>query len=321
LFEAASGVLTPDTPSGLHGGSPLKINRILLLAALALIQIPLEARAAASSDGDTEYCGTPYPFWWRFDGLRSDIVVDNWEIVPVGESFRLAVTLVNRGTATFEGGMGFMLTHAAVDPAGYADPASMEPPASARAQLGAEALTGGTLPTLRPGERTVVEAGGRLFRKDANHILTLSFYDGSQVQIDPQPNSWYWLRVLSPRANPGALALTESLVVPTTSRREGYSASRVELSLKNVSREVLEAGTPISVIHGPSGSAGGYWGPDDTIDPHDPGNPYASFFREYVFQGRLDRALNPGEVIQVGGLVNVPEGFTAHQQMTVVVGH
>ncbi|EPX61519.1 hypothetical protein D187_010138 [Cystobacter fuscus DSM 2262] len=180
---------------------------------------------------------------------------------------------------------------------------------------------GGTLPTLRPGESTVVEAAGKLFREDANHILTLGFHDGDQSLLEPEPEPWYWLRILSPRANPRALVISESLVDPTSSKREGYTASLVQISLKNVSRIVLEAGTPISVIHGSSGSAGGYWGPDDEIDPNNPGNPYASFFRELVYRGRLEKPLSPGEVIQLEVEVNVPMGVTAIQQMTVAVGN
>lgn len=294
----------------------MNLKRTLWLLVLVLIQLPV---AALASDLDTDRCGTPYPWWWRFDGPRTDIAVRDWNIQPVGELFDISFTLVNVGTATLEGGMAFTLSHAAVDSAGYRDPASLALP-NARSLLGTESLTRGTLPTLRPGERTQVRATARAFTRDANHILSVIFHDGAQVQVDPQPNPWYWLRILSPRSAPGSLALVRSAVEPVRSEFEGYRASRVALVLKNVGRTVIEAGTPISVFHGPSGSAGGYWGPDDVVDPNNPGNPYASFFREALLQSRLERALNPGEFIEIGGVAHEPEGLNAVQQISVAVG-
>ncbi|MDC0709129.1 hypothetical protein POL68_11705 [Stigmatella sp. ncwal1] len=298
----------------------MKLNRMLWLVAFTLIQLPFEARAASQS-GDTEYCATPYPFWWRYDGPRVDVAVKDWLIQPSGESFRISFTLVNEGTATFEGGMAFVLSHAAVDPRGYADPSSLAPPSNARSLLGAESLVQGQLPTLRPGERAVLTAEARAIAREANHILTLSFYDGAQSQGEPVRVPWFWVRLLSPRATPGTLVIQDSRVEPTDSRREGYSARRVQIAIKNVGRTAVEAGTPIRVIHGHSGSAGGYWGPDDIIDPNDPGNPYASFFREEVYSARLERALNPGEILELESNVSVPEGAVGLQQMTVAVGN
>lgn len=294
---------------------------MLLLVALALVQLPLAAHASAY-DGDTERCGTPYPFWWRYDGPRTDVVVTDWEISSAGESFKVSLTLVNQGETTFEGGMNFALTQAVVDARGYADPTALAPPSSARSLLGAESLAAGTLPTLRPGEKAVVSVEAKALVKDANHILTLTFNDGDQVAIEaePIPVPWYWLRILSPKATPGALVIQESLVEPVDSRLEGYKASHVVISIKNVGRIAVEAGTPIRVIHGHSGSAGGYWGPDDVIDPHNPGNPYASFFREEVYSGRLDRTLNPGERLELDTNVNVADGLTGLQQITIAVG-
>jgi hypothetical protein len=301
----------------------MNLKRTLLLLVLVLVQLPISAFASAVNDWDTERCPTPYPlpfpWWWRFDGPRGDIVVRDWNILQVGDAFDVSFTLVNEGPATLEGGMAYTLSHAAVDSEGYRDPSSLAPP-NARSLLGTEALSGGTLPTLRPGQKVEVRAFARSFTRDATHILTLVFHDRGQVQIDPGPNPWYWLRILSPRSAPGSLALVKSAVEPVSSELEGYRASRVALVLQNVGRTVLEAGTPISVIHGPSGSAGGYWGPDDIVDPHDPGNPYASFFREALQQTRLERPLYPGEFIEIGGLAHEPEGLNALQQITVVAG-
>lgn len=296
----------------------MNLKRTLLLLVLVLVQLPVSALAA--SDWDTERCPSPHPWWWRFDGPRVDIAVRDWNIQPVGDVFDISFTLVNVGAATLEGGLAYTLSHAAVDSAGYRDPAALAPPASARSLLGTEALNGGTLPTLRPGQSIEVRARARSFTRDANHILTVIIHDGVQVALDPRAAPWYWLRILSPRSAPGALALVRSEVEPVSSEVDGYQASRVSLVLQNVGRTVIEAGTPISVIHGPSGSAGGYWGPDDVIDPHNPGNPYASFFREALLEARLDRALNPGEYIELGGVAHEPEGLNALQQITVVVG-
>jgi hypothetical protein len=249
-----------------------------------------------------------------------DIAVKDWEIQPVGGHFRITFSLVNMSGAALEGGMPFTVMHTAVDPGGYKDPSSLAPPASMRSLMGAETVARGELPALRPGERTAVEAYAQGFGKDANHILTVIFHDGGQVRLEPQPQPWYWLRILSPRARPGALQFNRASVEPVSSFVKGYQASHVRIILQNVSLDVLEAGTPISLIHGNSDSAGGYWGPDDFVDPNDPGNPYASFFREELFQGRLERPLYPGELIEVEGVANVPEGFPSLQQMTVSVG-
>jgi hypothetical protein len=293
----------------------MNLKRILLLVVLALVHLPGMARAA-----DTEYCGTKWPFWWRYDGPRTDIVAKGWEIEPVGDVFRISFSLVNQGSATFEGGVRYVVTHAAVDHEGYKDPTSLAPPANARSLLGAEVVASGELPRLSPGQSAMVEASAQGFRTDANHILTVIVYDSGQVSADPSPTPWYWLRILSPRAIPGAVELLRAEVEPVSSSLEGYKASRVLLTLQNTSRTVLEAGTPISLIHGSSGSARGNWGPDDIIDPNNPGNPYASFFREALFEGRLERPLYPGEVIEVGGVAHIPEGFISLKQMTVSIG-
>lgn len=301
----------------------MNLKRTLLLLVLVLVQLPVPALAAAVNDWDTDRCPTPYPlpfpWWWRLDGPRGDIDVRDWNIQPVGDAFDVSFTLVNVGSATLEGGLAYTLSHTAADSAGYRDPTSLAPP-SARSLLGTEALAGGTLPTLRPGQKVEVRAMARSFTRDATHILTIVFHDGGQVQIDPRAAPWYWLRVLSPRSAPGSLAVVKSTVEPVRSELEGYRASRVSLAIQNVGRTVIEAGTPISVIHGPSGSAGGYWGPDDIVDPHDPGNPYASFFREALQQTRLERPLYPGEILELGGVAHEPEGLNALQQITVVAG-
>jgi hypothetical protein len=302
----------------------MNLKRTLLLLVLVLVQLPVAAFAAAVNDWDTDRCPTPYPlpypWWWRFDGPRGDIDVRDWNIQQVGDAFDISFSLVNVGAATLEGGLAFTLSHAAVDPAGYREPTSLAPPASARSLLGTEALDHGTLPTLRPGQKVEVRVSARSFTRDATHILTIVFHDGSQIQVDRQSNPWYWLRILAPRSAPGSLALVKSAVEPVKSDLEGYRASRVTLALQNVGRTVIEAGTPISVIHGPSGSAGGYWGPDDNVDPHDPGNPYASFFREALQQTRLERPLYPGEIIELGGVAHEPEELNALQQIVVVAG-
>jgi hypothetical protein len=295
----------------------MNLKRTLLLLVLALVHLPLAAHA---SDWDTDRCPSPPRWWWRFDGPRSDIAVKDWVIQPVGDAFRISFSLVNVGPATVEGGLTYTLSHTAVDSAGYRDPASLAPPDNARSLLGTEAMTHGALPTLRPGESIRVEGSARAFSLDANHILSVIFHDGEQVAVDPRSAPWYWLRILSPRKAPGALALARAATEPVSSSLAGYKARSVRLVLQNVSRSVLEAGTPITVIHGPSGSAGGYWGPDDIVDPHNPGNPYASFFREVLLQTQLERPLSPGEFLELDGVAHEPEGLTALQQLTVAVG-
>ncbi|HYI01506.1 hypothetical protein [Hyalangium sp.] len=297
----------------------MTLKRTLLLLVLALVHLPL---VASANSLDTDECGTPYPFWWKYDGPHHGILVKDWNIQPEGDRFRIRFALINASAETVQGGMPFTVSHTAVDRAGYGDPTAQVPPANVRAVLGTEALAQGTLPTLRVGESTTVEAYAQRFHADANHILTVIFHDGGQIALsfDPQPQPWYWLRILSPSSLPGALELSRATVEPVSSSLEGYKANAVRLALRNVSGHVLEAGTPISLIHGSSGSAGGYWGPDDVVDPNDPGNPYANIFREVLSQGVLAEALYPGATLELGGVVHVPEGITTLKQITVVVG-
>jgi len=299
----------------------VKLKSMLLMALLALVTFPMAAQAMAQDDGYTVYCGTPYPFWWHFDGPRSDIIVRGWDIQQVGDAYAVTLVLTNQGTTTFEGGAGLAITHAAVYARSYADPSATTPPEDPRALLGTEVLTRDTLPTLRPGESATVRAYARSFSADANHILTVTFYDKGLIASEPVPVPWFWLRLLSPRDNPGALALAKATVEKAESDLRGYDASKVSISIQNVSRTVLEAGTVISVIHHNDGSAGGYWNPEDDINPNNPGNPYASVFQEVLAQLRLDQPLYPGQVVEVGGLMHVPTDSVTIQQVTVAVGN
>lgn len=293
----------------------MKIKSIVVWAALLLVSLPFAAQAMG--DG---YCGTAYPkWWWKKDGLQGQLVPENWSIEPVGTDFRIAFQLVNRGTATFAGA-AFTVTHAAVDPRGFENPGVFTAPADPRALLGTEALTRGTVPPLRPGEAVTVYASARYFQTDANHIVSILFHDGAQMPIDPQPQPWHWLRVYSPSNLEGALRFSAGAVTPVSTSLPGYRASRIQVILRNESRNVLRAGLPLLMTHSNAASAGGNYSPDQPVDPNDPGNPYAIYFRETLFDGRLTRDLAPGEFLLVEGTALNPEHITAIEQVTVKVG-
>jgi hypothetical protein len=294
----------------------LKLKNIVAWAALLLVSLPFAAHAMG--DG---YCGTAYPkWWWKKDDLQNQLNPQNWSIDPVGAEVRISFQLVNTGTTTFNGPVAFTLTHAAVDPRGFENPGVFTAPADPRALLGTEALTTGTVPSLRPGEAVTVYATARSFRTDANHIVTLSFHDGTQVQIDPQPNPWYWLRVQGPSGLEGKLRFTAGAVTPVGTTLPGYRASRIQVILRNESRDVLRAGLPILVTHSNAASAGGNYSPDQPVDPNDPGNPYAIYFRETLFDGRLSRDLSPGEFLMVEGTALIPDFNATIEQVAVKVG-
>lgn len=293
----------------------LKLKSLLALALLALSYLPTGAHAAFD---DIDRCPTPPPFWWRFDGPPRDLIAEDWRIEPVGEHFVVRFSLVNAGATTLEGGMSYTLSHAAVDALGHSNPASQRAPESARSLLGTELLTHSTLPTLRPGQRVEVSAYARGFHTNANHILTLSFYDGAQVQVPDAP--WYWVRVHSPSLAPESLRLARAAVNPEPTPWVGYKASRVELLVQNTGRAPLEAGTPIAVGHSNGASAVGYWDPENPWGPNHPGNPVATVFRELLYQGRLDRELAPGEYLHLEVVLLAPEGIDSIKQVTVSVG-
>lgn len=296
----------------------MQLKKIVQIAALLLLSAPF---AASAYDSDTDYCGTPWPkWWWRWDGPRSQLEVQNWKIDSVDADFRASFELVNTGTTTFYGGMQYTVTHAAADPAGYENPAQLTAPVDARLLLGTEALAAGELPSLRPGQSVRVYTSPRAFRKDANHVLTVSFHDKDQQQFEPQPVPWYWLRVLGPSETPSALRVVQSSVTPVDSTRPGYTASRIRVVLQNTGRSIIEAGLPVLMTHGSAGSAGGNYSPDQPVDPNDPGNPYAIFFREALYEGRLERALLPGESLALDGTAFIPEAGAMIQQVTVEVG-
>jgi hypothetical protein len=297
----------------------VKLKKLFQLTALLFLALPFAAHAY---DSDTEYCGTRWPkWWWQWDGPRSQIAVQNWSIDPVGADFQVSFSLVNVGTTTFNGGAEFSVRHSAVDPTASPDPARLATPTSAAFLLGSEALARVTLPTLRPGQSTTVSASVRGFRTDANHVLTLSYHDSAQVQIEPEPNPWYWGRVLSPSSAPGSLRFTSGSVVPVTSARPGFNASLVTMTVQNVGRSIIERGTPILVVHGNAGSAGGNYSPDqDPVNPNDPSNPYAIDYREIISQGQLSESLYPGQSLTVTGTAYSPIGKTAIEQVTVEVG-
>jgi hypothetical protein len=293
----------------------LKLKNIVVWAALLLVSLPFAAHAMG--DG---YCGTAYPkWWWKKDGMHGELVPENWSILPAGADFRISFQLVNRGTATV-GGMAFTLTHAAVDPRGFENPGVFTAPSDPRALLGTEALTTGTVPTLRPGEAVTVYATARYFRTDANYILSILFHDGAQMRFDPEPTPWYWLRVYGPSNLEGRLRFSAGAVTPVGTSLPGYRASRIQVILRNESRDVLRAGVPILMTHSNAASAGGNYSPDQPVDPNDPGNPYAIYFRETLYEGQLVRDLAPGEFLMVEGTALNPEHITTLEQVTVKVG-
>jgi hypothetical protein len=295
----------------------MKLKNIVPLVALLLLSLPVAANAYAS---DTDYCGTLWPkWWWNQNGHQSQIAVQNWQIQPVGLDFRVSFELVNTSSTTFYGGMEYAVTHAAVDPVGYADPARLTAPADAQALLGTEALTSGVLPTLRPGQAVTVYASPRGFQTGANHILTISFYDGAEVRLTPAPTTW-WLRVLGPSSAPSSLRLVENALTEVSSTRPGYRAYRVRVVLQNTGRSIIGAGLPLLMVHGSGGGAGGNYGPDQDFDPNNPGNPFAIYFREALFQGQLEQAMYPGATLQLEGTAFVPEQGTVLQQVSVEVG-
>jgi hypothetical protein len=296
----------------------MKLKSLLLLASLLFLSLPSSVHAYAS---DTDYCGTLWPkWWWNQNGAKSQVVVENWRIEPIGLDFRIAFNLVNAGTTTFYGGMEYAVTHAAVDPAGYANPAQLTAPADVDSLLGTERLTSGVLPTLRPGQAVTVYASARGFRTDANHILTVAFFDGGEVRIDPSPNPWYWLRVLGPSSAPSSLRVVESSATEVSSTRPGYRASRIRVVLQNAGRSIIEAGIPVLMVHGSSPSAGGNYSPDQPFDPNDPGNPFAIYFREALHSGQLEQALYPGQNLVLEGTAFIPVSGTMFQQVTVELG-
>ena len=294
----------------------MKLKSILVWAALLLVSLPFAAHAMMG-DG---HCGTAYPkWWWKKNGLQSELVPEDWSILPEGADFRISFLLVNRGTATSEE-TAFTLTHAAVDPSGFANPGLLTAPADARSLLGTEALTTGTVPPLRPGEAVTVYARARYFRTDANHILSILFHDGAEMRFDPEPTPWYWLRVYSPSNLEGELRFSAGAVTPVGTTQPGYRASRIQVILRNESRNVLRAGLPILMTHSNAASAGGNYSPDQPVDPNDPGNPYAIYFREVLFEGQLVRDVSPGEFILVEGTAQIPEHITTLEQVAVKVG-
>jgi hypothetical protein len=294
----------------------MKFKSILLLAALLFLPLPQVAGAASI---DTEYCATPYPkWWWNNDGLRGKLAVQHWRIEPVSTGFRIAFDLVNTGSTAFTGGMTFAVTHAAVDPVGYPNPASGAPPTDARALLGTEVLAQGTLPSLRAGEAATVYASARSFRTDANHLITVTAYDSGLVPAfdNPEPTPW-WRRILRPIITPGYIEAVDTTVEPVTSRLPGFDARRIRVTLRNVGRTALAAGMPVAMVHGNAAAAVGYWNPDDVVDLNNPGNPYAIFFRETLYRGRLERTLYPGESLTLEGTAFIPTGITTAQQVAV----
>jgi len=293
----------------------LKLKSMLVWAALLLVSLPFAAHAMMSEDGCDEYP----KWWWKLDGKKSELIPQDWRIEPVGAEFRISFRLVNRGTATFEGA-AFTLTHAAVDPRGFENPGLSRAPADARALLGTEALTRGSVPPLRPGEAVMVEASARSFQTDANHILSILFHDSALMRFDPEPQPWYWLRVHGPSNLEGELRFSAGAVTPVGTTQPGYRASRIQVILRNESRNVLRAGLPILMAHSNGASAGGNYSPDQPVDPNDPGNPFAIYFREVLFEGQLSRDVSPGEFILVEGTAQIPEHVTTLEQVTVKVG-
>lgn len=330
----------PVTPGWLSKEMMLVKLRGLLLAAALLLAVPLGAQAAPAPDG-VDYCGTPYPFWWIPHDLPGPVSVTDIKVEPVDGEYEVTLFLQNASTEFFEGGLPFVVSRAIVDASIYPDPASGQLPEHPGALLQAETIYADSLPALEPGAETSITLRVSDLGDGYNNLLTTTTYNPNSFDLicpdwwphrwwirrpvlvwprpwpwpwpSPWPNPWPWPWPPPPGPWPGPwyadfLELEDAVLDEVGSQYDGFEGRYVKLTYRNVSDHVLPAGTKVRLGHGSSGSAEGYWGPDDIIDPNNPINPYATFFRQTLAETVLEQDLQPGEALTLEGLAHSPVG-------------
>ncbi len=298
--------------------------RGLLLAAALLLAVPLAAQAAPAPDG-VGYCGTPYPFWWVPHGPPGPVSVTDVKVAPSGSDFKVTLFLKNTSADFFQGGVPFVVSRAVVDANGFPNPGAGLPK-DPKALKHADTVYSNTLPPLKAGETTSITVTVKGYGSGYNNILSANIYgweDGDPICPDGWPFRWRLPRPTPPSPWPwysDFLAVADASLAQVGSQYPGYEARHVKLTYKNVSKQVVKAGTSVRLGHGSSVSSAGYWGPDQPIDPSNPINPYAFFFRETLAQTYLKQDLLPGATFTLEGIAHSPIGTDTLNFLTVTVG-